>query len=82
MTHPNAPPIATINLMKSTQSTSGKKIKNRKEYAPFEEKQPGQNPQNQKALTTMKYIKGKEEVVKFPCKICMEDHLTYKCTYL
>ena len=41
-----------------------------------EEQSDNQNNPNQK--NAAKNDKGKEKPMKFPCKICAEDHLTYK----
>jgi len=65
----------TINSMQSTQKPSGKNKKNKKKTSPSEEKPATQS--NPKYKATTKYDSGEDEVVKFPCKICVEDHMAH-----
>ena len=66
--------------MQTSQKPSGKNKKNTKNTSSSEEQLENQNNPNQKNVA--KNDKGKDKPMKFPCKICAEDHLTYKCPRL
>ena len=66
--------------MQFLQKPSGKNKKNKKNTSPSEVQSGNQNNPNQKKIS--KNDKGKEKEMKFPCRICVEDHLTYKCPRL
>lgn len=73
-------PTAEVHSVQSTQKPSGKNKKNKKKIDPFEEKPNTHNNPNHR--NAAKNDKGKEKPMIFPCKICAEDHLTYKCPQL
>ena len=69
-------PSAKVNSMHTSQKPSGKNKKNKKKTSSSKEQSDHQNNPNQK--NTAKNDKGNEKPMKFPCKICVKDHLTYK----
>ena len=73
-------PTAEVNSMKFSQKPSGKNKKNKKNTTPSKEQPNTQNKTNQRNVANND--KGKEKPMIFPCKICAEDHLTYKCPLL
>ena len=69
-------PTAEVNSVQTSQKPSGKNKKNKKQSSSSEEQSDNQNNPNQK--NAAKNDNGKDKPMKFPCKICAEDHLTYK----
>ena len=66
--------------MQFSQKPTGKNKRNKKKASSSEEQSDNQNNPNQK--NAAKNEKIKEKHIKFPCRICAEDHLTYKCPQL
>ena len=73
-------PSAEVNSVRTSQKPNGKNRKNKKKTSSSEEQSDNQNNANQKNAT--RNDKGKDKPMKFPFKICAEDHLTYKCPRL
>ena len=73
-------PTTEVNSVQTSQKPSGKNKKKKKKTSSSEEQSDNQNNPNKK--NAAKNDKGKDKTMKFPYKICVEDHLTYKCPQL
>ena len=69
-------PTTEVNYVQFSQKPSGKNKKNKKKTSSSEEQSDHQNNPNQKNVA--KTDKGKEKPMNFLCRICTNDHLTYK----
>jgi len=68
-------PATVINSMQSTQKSGGKNKKNKKKTAPSEKHSTKQPNPKQKATAPTNEEKNKP--TRYPCKLYVEDHVTW-----